>query len=244
MFHMNTGCVNISLGANDAALTELNSGLFVSSDWNKNINFWNLTSGGTLVKAVSNTVNHLNLVQVGDYLVSCDSDGVFYIWSLADYTLLNIAVGVEVGITQKEYKMVSLNDTYLMTASLDGYVQVWSIPEGNCLSTFRPFESAIREFLPVTADITWVVSGEASYVLFLELDADFIFRVINRLDTYQYIYPTDICMTNNNDILLIVTASNEQNFLTSYNLATLQSMQTYTFSVPERIWTAVSYGRT
>jgi WD40 repeat protein len=234
-----TGSLNLSLTTYEYALEELsNDGLLVNSDWGYNINFWNLTTG-LLVHRISTSVNHAYLKQVGlNCLASCDSNGVIYLWNLTDYTLIRNLTGP----ATKQYKMKSYNDTYLVTASYDGYLQVWNVITGQCLSTFNPFYGKINEFQQIS-DSTWAVSGAGGYILFLEMKANFEFRVVNKISLFNSWWPYDFCVTMQN-MLVVSLCYFDFGLLTFYNLSnSLELVQYLNLSSTSGILRTSAFGK-
>jgi WD40 repeat protein len=236
IWNMYTGSVDRTLNTYEVSMVELTNGLFVNADLSKNIKFWNLTTG-TLVYTISTTANHVYLKQMGNYLASCDDSGNIYIWSLNTYSLFQTLSDV---LAQSRYTMRSLNESHLVTASRDGFVQVWDVISGQCLSTYQPFMADIYNFLLINND-TLIIVGEPQQVLFVSMNSLFQFSVINRIYTGPYTWPKDVSLTANREILLIAVG-NSAATLAYYNLTSLAEIQTLKLDNKNKeIWNLLAY---
>jgi WD40 repeat protein len=205
----------------------LSNGNLVNCDFSQNINVWNVITN-SLVQTIHTTVNHVGVQQIGSYLATCDYDGIIYLWNSADLTFIRSITG----IAQQRFTLAALNNSYLVSASRDGYLQAWTVPAGVCLSTFNPFQREIKSMIFISNN-TLALTGGIDHVLIVQVNpVTFAFHVTKTITTVYWIIASSVALTNANILLTGNLRQLEYYYLTN---STSLSLMTYSMS------TVISY---
>jgi WD40 repeat protein len=173
----------LTLSATVIALEQLATGLLASTGWENTLNIWSETSGALLHTFYLNAPHYfLKQTSNPSYLASCDNNGTIYVWQVkygyGSYKNFS-------GISQTGCYMESpgsKSSSQLLTASWDGYLQLWNYAQSTCLQVFNPFYDVLKGLHLITST-TFMTFGNPSYVLLMAIDSNLKFKVTGRVVT-------------------------------------------------------------
>jgi WD40 repeat protein len=201
------------------------NGFLASTSWDNTISIWNTTSGKR-VTSISLSTTHFFLKQtsISNNLASCDNTGHIYIWNLDSLTLNNSFSG----ISQTGFFMESLMNGHLLTASWDGFLQIWNFLQGVCVSILNPFYDVLAG-VHLISNATFVTFGGSSYALLIEIDENLNFKLVDRIATPGKI--NDMLLLTSDNLLLFAVDSQ----LVFYNLSSAKITQMLNFNTTNSI---------
>jgi hypothetical protein len=226
IWNLTTGQLSfyLSKGAND--LQELSTGLLATTGTGNFIYLWHSTMGSLIGSISLNTV-HYYLQEVSNFLVSSDSGGNIYVWSLLlgtnNYTLASSFI-----CSTGKLVLKSTNTTNLMVTFGSNILQIVDVSAGKCYDSMNPFYNTIcaTEFI---ANNTLAVGGNANHVVILRINSNLQFEVVNRIMTTNTV--ADLKVINANTLLFASSVQNK-GVLLVYNLTSnALSSSTITSSV-------------
>jgi WD40 repeat protein len=221
-----TTLISLASYGNLMAMTQLSNGLLVSFDSGLNINVWNVTNRDEPLVYSTNTNNnsvyHVDAQQVGDHLATCDANGNFYLWNMNENSLFEI---IKNPIAQQDCTMTALNDNYLIMASGDGYLQLWSILNTfTCLSTFTAFQTAGINSMRLISNNTLALTANTDHVLIVQIDVvSCKFHVTKAIPT-SYPDVKSVALVNSTILL-----TGDCAMLRAYNLSAFNSLESFSF---------------
>jgi WD40 repeat protein len=234
VWNLTSGQFDFSFAQDADVFEETYNGLLaVDSGWN--VNLWNLTSG-ELTESISigKEVHTLRQTNYSNYLACGDDAGNIYLINLTSMEVDAQFNGPYSTLKNKIFLLTKVE--LLLTASEDGFLQVWNMSTENYISMFNPYYDDIN-FAELLTNDTLVIVGNQNYLLLLNFDSNYQFHVLNR-----FFFPTgiseiyDMKRINGNYLFISFDNGTDKNSLGVYNLSTLECMHVLKFSDQDELW--------
>jgi WD40 repeat protein len=216
---LTTGHLDISIGSRTRSLDELSDGNLASVFLNDPLKVWYTASSEQIY--LQDTVNNFYFVKqssISDYFVTCGDNSRIYIWEINNGDLFSDRDNSYASGACS--RLISLSDGIMLTASNDGYIQLWNILTGYCLNTFYPFESSASSIhaIEMISNDTFAIAGSQDSLLAIQLDANLQFKVIKQISMPSWVF--DMRRVSE-DLLLLALNTDSLGFC---NLTTLEYM--------------------
>lgn len=210
--------VDVSLKCVAYRLEEMYNGWLATGD--KNLQVWNVSSQGVLVKNISTgfSIECIKQLRTNNFLAVAGYNGKIAIYDpVKNLTLNKLLVGH--AVTDIVYAMAELANGNLLTASGDYTVKLWNVTQNKSLSSLNVFNDQVFILKMISKD-TVIISGYSSYIYVYNMNSKNQLSLNTSLFIDSNIYNVQVTETN---LVMILFNNNTLQFYDRTNMALLNS---------------------